>query len=84
MARALELTDTVLKSRAISVTQKRTNVPGMKRGGGAPAGPHRGGFVQYVPVPFGYGMPQRGRGGPFRGGHANQVRGRGRTHPYER
>lgn len=78
VARALELTDTVLKSRKITVTQKRTNVPGMKRGGGAAGGNFRGGFVGYMPMAYGM-MPVRGRGGPARG-HSN--RGRGRTNPY--
>lgn len=78
VARALELTDTVLKSRKITVTQKRTNIPGMKRGGGVPPGPHRGGFMGYMPVPYGM-MPMRGRGGPHRG---YSQRGRGRNNPY--
>lgn len=82
VARALELTDTVLKSRKLTVSQKRTNIPGMKRGGGAAGGGshQRGGFVGYMPVPYGYPMPMRGRGGPHRGGYA--VRGRGRVNPY--
>lgn len=80
VARALELTDTVLKSRAITVSQKRTNLPGMKRGGGAPGGVPRGGFVGYMPVAYPYQMPMRGRGGPHRGSYA--VRGRGRVNPY--
>jgi polyadenylate-binding protein 2 len=79
VARALELTDSVLKSRKITVTQKRTNVPGMKRGGGTMGGGNfRGGFMGYVPVPYGM-MPTRGRGGPHR---SQSQRGRGRTNPY--
>ena len=67
----------MLKSRKLTVTQKRTNIPGMKRGGHT-GGPGRGGFVGFVPVPYGM-MPGRGGRGGFRGGSG---RGRGRTGPY--
>lgn len=66
VARALVKNDTELKGRAIKVTPKRTNIPGMSRGRGR----GRGGFGGR-----GYG----GRGGYMpRGGYRGGYRGRGR------
>lgn len=75
-----------LRNRAIKVSPKRTNVPGMKagRGGGRGGrGRGRGGFYggygmmpMMPPFMFGYGYPPYGGGGRGRG------RGRGGYQPY--
>jgi polyadenylate-binding protein 2 len=77
VANACLLDNSELRSRAIKVAPKRTNVPGMKAGGrGRGRGRGRGGFYGYGMMPmmpppfmFGYGYP------PYGGGRG---RGRGR------
>lgn len=67
VAQALVLNESVFKGRNIKVTPKRTNIPGMSRGGRGGRGSFRGG---------GRGF---GRGGfPPRGGYRGGYRGRGR------
>lgn len=65
VAQALVLNESVFKGRNIKVTPKRTNIPGMSRGGRG-----RGGR--------GRGMPGGGRGYMPRGGYRGGYRGRGR------
>lgn len=88
VANAAALNETVLNSRAIKVTPKRTNIPGLGRHSQRPRGGRgRGGYFPpsypvaasspYQTFPYGgYNprgfMPMRGRGS-FRGG----IRGRG-------
>jgi len=65
VAQALVLNESVFKGRNIKVVPKRTNVPGMSRGGRGGRGGFRGG--------------RGGRGGfPPRGGYRGGYRGRGR------
>ncbi|KCV68882.1 hypothetical protein H696_04300 [Fonticula alba] len=63
--RALSLTDTLLHSRKIHVTRKRTNTPGMSASRG-------GRFMMFPGAPFMYGgympFPPGFRGGRFAGG----------------
>ncbi|KAK0708380.1 hypothetical protein B0H67DRAFT_494447, partial [Lasiosphaeris hirsuta] len=69
VAQALVLNESVFKGRNIKVVPKRTNVPGMSRGGRGRGGAFRGGSGR------GFG----GRGGfPPRGGYRGGYRGRGR------
>jgi polyadenylate-binding protein 2 len=76
-----------LRNRAIKVSPKRTNVPGMKAGRGGGRGRGRGGrgggfyggygmMPMMPPMMFGYGYPPYGGGGRGRG------RGRGGFQPY--
>lgn len=68
VAQALVLNESVFKGRNIKVTPKRTNIPGMSRGGRGGRGSFRGG-----------GRGGFGRGGfPPRGGYRGGYRGRGR------
>ena len=88
VANALLLNDSELRGRKIKVTAKRTNVPGMRGGGGRGGrggrggGFGRGGGGYFAPMfmpyaPYGFGMPFPPRGG-FRGGRRG-GRGRGRA-----
>ncbi|CAN8105801.1 unnamed protein product [Discula destructiva] len=69
---ALVLNESIFKGRNIKVIPKRTNLPGMSRGGrggrggfrGARGGFGRGGFSPYPP-----------RGGGYRGGFRGRARG---------
>eukprot|EP00238_Polyblepharides_amylifera_P009889 CAMPEP_0196584564 /NCGR_PEP_ID=MMETSP1081-20130531/47585_1 /TAXON_ID=36882 /ORGANISM="Pyramimonas amylifera, Strain CCMP720" /LENGTH=224 /DNA_ID=CAMNT_0041905811 /DNA_START=117 /DNA_END=791 /DNA_ORIENTATION=- len=84
---ACQLTGTELHGRAIKVSPKRTNVPGMKafgRGGGRGRGRGRGGYGGFPG--FGYGgfpmmmpMPMMFPGG----GRGYRGRGRGRGRGYQ-
>ncbi|KAK4214646.1 nucleotide-binding, alpha-beta plait [Rhypophila decipiens] len=69
VAQALVLNESVFKGRNIKVVPKRTNIPGMSRGGRGRGG-FRGG---------GRGFPGRGggfgRGGGYRGGYRGRGRG---------
>jgi polyadenylate-binding protein 2 len=68
VAQALVLNESMFKGRSIKVTPKRTNVPGMSRGGGRGRGGFRGGRGSF-----------QGRGGfPRGGGYRGGYRGRGR------
>ncbi|KAL0469942.1 RNA-binding domain-containing protein [Neurospora intermedia] len=70
VAQALVLNESVFKGRNIKVVPKRTNIPGMSRGGRGGRGSFRGG---------GRGGYFGGRGGfPPRGGYRGGYRGRGR------
>lgn len=72
VAQALVLNESVFKGRNIKVVPKRTNIPGMSRGGRGGRGAFRGG---------GRGGYFGGRGGgvfPPRGGYRGGYRGRGR------
>ncbi|ERF75625.1 hypothetical protein EPUS_04605 [Endocarpon pusillum Z07020] len=74
VAQALVLNESLFRGRNLKVVPKRTNLPGLTRGGrgggrGAPRG--RGGFGR-----GGYGPPRGGYRGGFRG------RGRGGYAPY--
>ncbi|KAL9067082.1 MAG: hypothetical protein Q9157_006932 [Trypethelium eluteriae] len=81
VAQALVLNESVFRGRNLKVVPKRTNLPGMTRGGrGGGRGAPRGGRG-------GYGSPYGGRGGGFgygapsyppRGGYRGGYRGRGR------
>ncbi|KAK4610105.1 Polyadenylate-binding protein 2 [Fulvia fulva] len=89
VTQALVLNESVFRSRNIKVVPKRTNLPGMNRGGrggprggGGPRG--RGGFGGGFggPPPFmggrgggGYGAPFPPRGGGYRGGGRGRARG---------
>ncbi|PIA92695.1 Polyadenylate-binding protein 2, partial [Cercospora beticola] len=84
---ALVLNESVFRNRNIKVVPKRTNLPGMTRGGrgrgrGGPRGGYGGGGGGYGPPMGGYGGPPpfRGRGG-YRGGGRGGFRGRG-YNPY--
>lgn len=66
VAQALILNESVFKGRNIKVTPKRTNLPGMSRGGGRGRGGFRGGrggFGRGGFAPRGYRGGYRGRGG---------------------
>ncbi|XP_049847947.1 uncharacterized protein LOC126305004 [Schistocerca gregaria] len=66
VARALNLNDSILKGRALKVSAKRTNIPGLSKTRHA----HRGGYGAYGYPPYYF----RGRGrGQMRG-----IRGRGK------
>ncbi|KAK3402082.1 hypothetical protein B0T20DRAFT_346358 [Sordaria brevicollis] len=70
VAQALVLNESVFKGRNIKVVPKRTNIPGMSRGGRGGRGSFRGG---------GRGGYFGGRGGfPPRGAYRGGYRGRGR------
>ncbi|KAI8718659.1 Polyadenylate-binding protein 2 [Fusarium sp. LHS14.1] len=66
VAQALVLNESVFKGRNIKVTPKRTNIPGMSRGGRGGRGGFRG------------GRGFHGRGSFPRGGYRGGYRGRGR------
>jgi len=72
---ALALNDSIFHDRNIKVTPKRTNLPGMARGGRGRGAPFRGGRGGYR---GGFGAPYPPRGG-YRGGFRG---GRGRYNPY--
>ncbi|MCJ1356051.1 MAG: cytoplasmic RNA-binding protein [Icmadophila ericetorum] len=83
VAQALVLNESMFRGRNLKVVPKRTNVPGMTRGGrGGRGGPPRGGRGGT----FGRGGFDRGfdRGGyPPRGAYRGGYRGRGRGYsPY--
>mmetsp|Transcript_1936 Transcript_1936/g.6942 ORF Transcript_1936/g.6942 Transcript_1936/m.6942 type:complete len:313 (+) Transcript_1936:1902-2840(+) len=93
VSNALGKEGTPFKGREINVKEKRTNLPGMKPGGGGgPRGGHRGGRGGYRggPPRGGFRGGYRGRGGGFRGGYRGGYpprggyRGRGGYHyaPY--
>jgi len=71
VAQALVLNESVFKGRNIKVTPKRTNIPGMSRGGGRGG---RGGFRGGR----GYLAGGRGGGGGYRGTYRGGYRGRAR------
>ncbi|GAB7361556.1 hypothetical protein MBLNU230_g1608t2 [Neophaeotheca triangularis] len=88
VTQALVLNDSVFRGRSIKVVPKRTNLPGMNRGGrgggrGGPPRGGRGGFGGgYGAPPYGgrggYGGPPGGympRGGGYRGGYRGRARG---------
>ncbi|KAK4191118.1 RNA-binding domain-containing protein [Podospora australis] len=78
VAQALVLNDSLFKGRNIKVEPKRTNLPGMSRGGRGRGGGFRGrggGFGG-----FGRGGGGMYRGGGYRGGY--RGRGRGGYTPY--
>ncbi|MCJ1435483.1 cytoplasmic RNA-binding protein [Xylographa pallens] len=82
VAQALVLNESMFRGRNLKVVPKRTNVPGLTRGGrGGRGGPRggRGGFER-----GGYGRGGYDRGGyPPRGGYRGGYRGRGRGYsPY--
>ncbi|KAK0256748.1 hypothetical protein LTR91_000268 [Friedmanniomyces endolithicus] len=75
VTQALVLNDSQFRGRAIKVVPKRTNLPGMTRGGrgggggGPGGGMGRGGPRGGRGGGFGYGAPPYGGGGGGRGGH---------------
>ncbi|KXT17646.1 hypothetical protein AC579_10117 [Pseudocercospora musae] len=90
VTQALVLNESVFRGRNIKVVPKRTNLPGMTRGGrggggggGAPRGRGRGGFGGGYGGPPGYGGGRGGYGGPqfmprgggYRGGYRGRARG---------
>lgn len=76
VAQALVLNESVFKGRNIKVVPKRTNLPGMSRGGRGGRGGARGGGRGFFGGGRGGGFPPRGG---FRGGYRG---GRGRGAPY--
>ncbi|KAF2720744.1 RNA-binding domain-containing protein [Polychaeton citri CBS 116435] len=86
---ALVMNESVFRGRNIKVVPKRTNLPGMTRGGGGGGGRGGRGGPRGRGGPYGgggsgFGAPMHGRGGygppPFapRGGYRGGYRGRGR------
>jgi len=74
VAQALVLNESLFRGRNLKVVPKRTNLPGMTRGGRGRGGPRGGGRG------FGYG---RGGPGAPRGGYRGGYRARGRGYsPY--
>jgi polyadenylate-binding protein 2 len=65
VSNALALNESVFKGRALKVTEKRTNAPGMGHRG---RGGFRGGFRGGMGGMGGYGMMPMPMPGPFRGG----------------
>ncbi|KAL8933575.1 MAG: hypothetical protein Q9211_005707 [Gyalolechia sp. 1 TL-2023] len=83
VAQALVLNESMFRGRNLKVVPKRTNVPGMTRGGrggrGAPRG-GRGGFMRGAGYDRGYDRYDRApypppRGGGYRGGYRGRPRG---------
>ncbi|GAB7345471.1 hypothetical protein MBLNU457_3798t1 [Dothideomycetes sp. NU457] len=87
IANALVLNDSTFKGRALKVTAKRTNLPGMNRGGrggrGGPMSRGRGG-PSFGRGGYGGGAPPFApRGGGYRGGfRGGRGRGGGGYAPY--
>lgn len=75
VAQALVLNESVFKGRNIKVVPKRTNLPGMSRGGRGGRGGFRGGRGSFGGYRGGF-TPR----GPYRGGY--RGRGRGGYSPY--
>ncbi|MCJ1340227.1 hypothetical protein MMC09_005521 [Bachmanniomyces sp. S44760] len=82
VAQALVLNESVFRGRNLKVVPKRTNLPGMTRGGRGGRGGPRGGGGGGGRGGFGRGGFDRG-GYPPRGGYRGGYRGRGRGYsPY--
>ncbi|KAL9601294.1 MAG: hypothetical protein Q9219_002589 [cf. Caloplaca sp. 3 TL-2023] len=83
VAQALVLNESLFRGRNLKVVPKRTNVPGMTRGGRGGRGGFRGGRGGYVRgggYDRGYDRYDRGpypppRGGGYRGGYRGRPRG---------
>jgi len=79
VAQALVLNESMFRGRNLKVVPKRTNVPGMTRGGRGGRGAPRGGRGGYDRGGYGgRGGYDRGFPPPPRGGYRGGYRGRGR------